>query len=561
MGRTVGTGVTPPILITDDHKSTARKVQVQAQTQGLPTPAPSLRKGSKDKGALAKDKVGSGTLKHRMKPYARSAVNSRASSIGLVIGGGVKEEVAGGLGSLGMTSMNSTHGANGLTNGASSYGTPSTQGYTSPPPQSPTQFTGMFGRMDGMQGLLGEGVPAMIGEVRTGLLGETRSGPLGDSAQLRAGMAPRSDGSILSPDGTLLSPARSAFLSPPRSPVHSRTHTRAHSPVPGMSGQSSHGMVQGQSPAHTMMSPTQTVLGSPAHTRLHSRMHSPVQTRIHSPAHTRPHSPSRGSSTNGGLLSPVRGISSSQNHSPAHSPEHSRSHSRAGEIPGLSIGPEGLMMTGTGIDGLPSDMMMSSLLGDGLMGAGDDGLLGMDNEAFMNAGFPPADSHMFDSSFNPTSPDGVTVDPMNEEWATVFQQLSNPPSGQGAIYVEHPPNMAWDSTPSAATWAPEAMDLQIPDPMPIPRVSRVVPNSGPIQGGIEVTLLGENFTRAYECKFGEYVATETALWGGNTLVCLLPPAAQAGAVPVSIKGYENVKQPGEREVLFTYKDDSVDRSL
>lgn len=505
-----------------------------------------------------KDKVGGGSVKHRMKPYARSTGTSRASSIGLIVGGGVKEEVPGGLVNLGMTSMNGSHGSSGLGNGASSYGTPSTQGYTSPPPQSPTQFGGMFGRMDGIQSLLGDGMPAML---------EGRTGLLGDGVPLQPGiLVPQSDGARLSPDRTLLSPTRSAFLSPPRSPVHSRVHTRAHSPAPGQSvhtmgsGQPpSHAMTQGQSPAHTMMtSPTQTMLGSPAHTRLHSRVHSPVQTRIHSPVHTRPHSPSRGASTNGGLLSPVRGISLSHNHSPAHSPGHSRSHSRAGDIPGLSIGPEGVMMTGAGLDGLPSDMMMSSLLGDGLMGVGDNGLLGMD-EAFMNAGFAASDSQMFDATFNPAGSDGVTVDPSDEDWGAVYRQLANV-SSQPAMYVEHPP-MAWGPSPSTTTWAPEAMDLHIPDPTPIPRVSRVIPHEGPIQGGIEVTLLGENFTRAYECKFGEHVATETTLWGGNTLVCLLPPAAQAGAVPVRIKGYEHLKRPGERDVLFTYKDDSVDRSM
>ncbi|ELU38884.1 ankyrin repeats (3 copies) domain-containing protein [Rhizoctonia solani AG-1 IA] len=432
-GRTVGTGVTPPIMITDDHKSTARKVQAQQSAvpggAGLvpPTPATAIstgsslvaaigastmngsRKGSKDKGGA----------KHRMKPYDRS----RASSVGLT--GVVKEEA-------------------GVLPGASNYATPSTQGYTSPPPQSPTLFTtGAFGMQS-----------ALLGDVH--------------------GM-------------TMLSPTRSAFLSPPRSPVHSRGHTRPHSPVQMLS--------------HP---PSSNHAPSPSHTNMHSPSHTALHSPIHTSAHSRAHSPSRG------ILS----------------------------------------------GGMQSDFM-DSLLGStgGLLDMNGDPLLGMDSDTLMANTFAGTDTQMFD----PT-----TTDPTNPDWEAMLQELTNqsptsglkPPTPQGAIYVEHPP---WGVP---ATWPPESIDLAPPETTPIPRVSRVVPNSGPIQGGIEVTLLGENFSRAYECKFGDYVATETALWGGNTLVCLLPPAAQAGAVAVRIKGYENVPlRPGEREVMFTYKDDMVDRNL
>ncbi|CAE6439707.1 unnamed protein product [Rhizoctonia solani] len=432
-GRTVGTGITPPIMITDDHKSTARKVQAQQSAvpggAGLvpPTPVtamstgPSLvaalsastmsgsKKGSKDKGGV----------KHRMKPYDRS----RASSVGLA--GVIKEEA-------------------GTLPGASNYTTPSTQGYTSPPPQSPTSFTtGAFGMQS-----------ALLGDVQ---------------------------------EMSILSPIRSAFLSPPRSPIHSRAHTRPHSPVHMLS--------------HP---PSSNYAPSPSHTSMHSPSHTTLHSPIHTTAHSRAHSPSRG------ILS----------------------------------------------NGMQNDFM-DSLLGstDGLLGMNGDPLLGIDSDTLMANAFAGPDTQMFDPS---------ATDPTNPDWEAMLQELTNqppasapkPPAPQGAMYVEHPP---W-GVPS--TWPTESIDLTPPETTPIPRVSRVVPNSGPIQGGIEVTLLGENFSRAYECKFGDYVATETALWGGNTLVCLLPPAAQAGAVPVRIKGYENVPlRSGEREVMFTYKDDMVDRNL
>ncbi|KAG8695197.1 SPT3 Dosage dependent suppressor of Ty-induced promoter mutations-like protein [Ceratobasidium sp. 394] len=255
-GRTVGIGVTPPILITDDHKSTARKVQVQAQQQVQP-PAATSRKGAKDKSAK----------QHRMqKPYARSAGPSRASSIGLGGAGMVKEEV--GFGGFG----------NG--NGGSSYGTPSTQGYTSPPPQSPSHYAstnpGMF---------------AVLGS---------------DGFQLGDGMVPAGS-------AALLSPTRSAFLSPPRSPVHSRTHTRPQTP--------------------------------------RSRMHSPVQTRSHSPAR-------------GPVLA-----------SPVHSRSHSRNgrvpglEGVLGELELGALGPD-MLMGMMGGEGLLSGS-------NSLLGAGDGALLGM----------------------------------------------------------------------------------------------------------------------------------------------------------------------------------------
>ncbi|KDN38539.1 hypothetical protein RSAG8_09428, partial [Rhizoctonia solani AG-8 WAC10335] len=254
---------------------------------------------------------------------------------------------------------------------------------------------------------------------------------------------------------------------------------------------------------------------SPSHTNIHSPSHTALHSPIHTTAHSRAHSPTRGILTNG-----------------------------------------------------ISNDFMNSLLGstNGLLGMNDEVLLGMDNDALMaNAFAAGADTQMFDpGATDPTSP---------AEWEAMLQELTNQPLAaapkqpcQGAMYVEHP---QWGSSsnweppaPTSVPWPPESIDLASPETTPIPRVSRVVPNSGPVQGGIEVTLLGENFTRAYECKFGDYVATETALWGGNTLVCLLPPAAQAGAVSVRIKGYESVPlRPGEREVLFTYKDDMLDRNL
>lgn len=88
----------------------------------------------------------------------------------------------------------------------------------------------------------------------------------------------------------------------------------------------------------------------------------------------------------------------------------------------------------------------------------------------------------------------------------------------------------------------------------IPQLDRLVPAQGPTYGGIEVTLLGSGFYRGLTCLFGEHPAT-TAYWNSSTMVCLLPPATQTGAVVVSFREHPLVIE-GQDVVLFTYYDAS-----
>ncbi|KAI1337257.1 hypothetical protein F5Y15DRAFT_157741 [Xylariaceae sp. FL0016] len=75
--------------------------------------------------------------------------------------------------------------------------------------------------------------------------------------------------------------------------------------------------------------------------------------------------------------------------------------------------------------------------------------------------------------------------------------------------------------------------------MPPPTILRVIPNEGPKCGGVEITILGRNFTNGgLEVMFGDQRATTTTFWGETSLVCLLPPSPVGGIVPVTIK------QPG-----------------
>ena len=93
-----------------------------------------------------------------------------------------------------------------------------------------------------------------------------------------------------------------------------------------------------------------------------------------------------------------------------------------------------------------------------------------------------------------------------------------------------------------------------------PKIHRLIPSSGPTFGGIEVTVLGSNFhpSRVYNCVFGETVCSSTTRWSENTLVCVLPPKATAGVVPVTLEGIK--ADSGSAPALFTYLDET-DRSL
>jgi hypothetical protein len=101
-----------------------------------------------------------------------------------------------------------------------------------------------------------------------------------------------------------------------------------------------------------------------------------------------------------------------------------------------------------------------------------------------------------------------------------------------------------------------------PPPVPydftrLPQIHRLIPSSGPTQGGIEVTILGSNFVPGLQCLFGDSLASSTQLWSENTLVCLLPPSPTAGPAVVSFK---NAPFDTTHLHFFNYLDNS-DRVL
>ncbi|KAL9541910.1 hypothetical protein MBANPS3_008873 [Mucor bainieri] len=88
----------------------------------------------------------------------------------------------------------------------------------------------------------------------------------------------------------------------------------------------------------------------------------------------------------------------------------------------------------------------------------------------------------------------------------------------------------------------------------IPTLDRIVPSQGPTTGGIEITILGENFHRGLTLMFGNRAAT-TVCCNSNSIVCILPPAEHNGPVVVSFKEHP-LMRTSPVPPLFDYLDSS-----
>ncbi|GAA5940528.1 uncharacterized protein JCM15063_002363 [Sporobolomyces koalae] len=173
----------------------------------------------------------------------------------------------------------------------------------------------------------------------------------------------------------------------------------------------------------------------------------------------------------------------------------------------------------------------------------------------------------------PLSPGATTPSVHNESLNSLFSSFPTSIDSTQAFASPLPPPVS--SIPSFAipateplqsltsTWAfQQALQQQqqeIAASLPPPRINRLIPGEGPVSGGIEVTILGENFVRDLTCLFGDSGAVSTHFWSTNTLVCILPPSANPGPVFVGIKGVLHNPEQGGLP-LFTYKDNS-DRNL
>lgn len=97
------------------------------------------------------------------------------------------------------------------------------------------------------------------------------------------------------------------------------------------------------------------------------------------------------------------------------------------------------------------------------------------------------------------------------------------------------PRTSIDSTNS---WQDVLSNITMPklqDDSQFPVIQRIIPAQGPMNGGIEITLLGKNFKQGQRIKFGENIALSTQCWNDSTMVTYLPPSSSAGQVVVTIE--------------------------
>jgi hypothetical protein len=166
----------------------------------------------------------------------------------------------------------------------------------------------------------------------------------------------------------------------------------------------------------------------------------------------------------------------------------------------------------------------------------------------------------FESMLN-LSPQDSPVDLPMDEGPSPVSNLSNPDSYQSLGWSPQPaPNPTVQSLLQPPIFD-TALASRPPDGPPRPKITRLVPMEGPTHGGIEVTVLGENFYPGMVCAFGAFQALTVQTYGPTTIVCVLPPSPNPGPVPVHVLDPNGQPQPwNQPPICFTYQD-ATDRKL
>ncbi|TGO17444.1 hypothetical protein BTUL_0017g00240 [Botrytis tulipae] len=192
---------------------------------------------------------------------------------------------------------------------------------------------------------------------------------------------------------------------------------------------------------------------------------------------------------------------------------------------------------------------------------------------------PPAPMQNIPTHFNtgPPTPNGndqIFIPhghrPQPTENLAMHQLFSAPPSahpsrapspnGMRNNVQIYQPQQQQAHMPQAVVNGMYGMPLTLSPQRP-PVIHKLIPNEGPKAGGIEVTCLGSGFFQGLEVMFGDAKATTTTFWGETSLVCLLPPSAIAGTVPVTFKHQHQQRQQyptppmPKQTAFFKYVDD------
>ena len=183
-----------------------------------------------------------------------------------------------------------------------------------------------------------------------------------------------------------------------------------------------------------------------------------------------------------------------------------------------------------------------------------------------------------------TSPEFLLNSPVSQQPSPALPQQPSPAASAVAAataatsmapspaVISHSPNVMYQS-PVIATHSPAVSQSPMyvsPSPLgtkqsvdewashvetSLPLIQRIIPSSGSIRGGMEVTLLGNNFVQGLTAKFGENRSMSTQCWSQTTIVTHLPPSRVAGPVVVTFEGF-TMADPQ----VFSYYDDT-DRQL
>ena len=180
------------------------------------------------------------------------------------------------------------------------------------------------------------------------------------------------------------------------------------------------------------------------------------------------------------------------------------------------------------------------------------------------------------SQFNTNPPTPTTTD---STFFTSAQRSQSMENLQGFSGIFSAPDSVRSSRVPSPTFGPQSSALPqshtqvltnslhcVPgaaNPQRIPVIHKLTPGEGSKSGGIEVTCLGSGFRQGLEVMFGDAQATTTTFWGESALVCLVPPALEAGTVPVTFKhNYEqHIPSPSNKQALFRYVDDDEQELL
>ncbi|KAI8832384.1 hypothetical protein BC829DRAFT_422829 [Chytridium lagenaria] len=158
------------------------------------------------------------------------------------------------------------------------------------------------------------------------------------------------------------------------------------------------------------------------------------------------------------------------------------------------------------------------------------------------------------------SPIGSSLFPQVDLGVTesdAFLNLSPPPAKRQYIQSEEDDFTVSLTDSLLASLEGPMQHMVNPSIHPMPVIGRIIPAEGPMHGGTEITILGNGFYDGLTVLFGDIPAAKMQLWGNSTIICVLPPSAIPGPVPVTFREHPAMSfMPANEVAIFTYKDDS-----